>query len=110
MTARKKASLRVQVNGQLVDLSFVRLYILYCADVGSISSRCISEGLTRRGLLVSARSVSQLFRGLQSKGLLRSSEGTREKQRQTVYSATRRGRLVIEQARGTLRFFLDAPG
>jgi PadR family transcriptional regulator, regulatory protein PadR len=108
MTARKKASSRAEVDGQLLDVSFVRLYILYRSDVEPFSSSQISEELAKRGLLVGTRSISQLCRGLQNNGLLMSAEGPQGQQRQTVYRPTRHGRLVIEQARGKLRYLFDA--
>lgn len=108
MTARKQASLRAEVHDQLLDMSFVRLYILYRSDVEPLSSSAISEPLAQRGLLVSTRSISQLSRGLKNDGLLKSAGVGRGQERQTIYRATRHGRLVAEQARGKLRCLFGA--
>jgi hypothetical protein len=49
------------------------------------------------------------FRGLQNNEFLKSTEIGRSPQLQSVYRATRRGRLAIERARGQFRCLSENP-
>ncbi len=106
---QKKPSMRAEDDHHQVDASFIRLYILFRADVEPISSGGISEELAHRELIVRARLIAQFFRGLQNKGLLKSVEVGRGNHRHTIYHVTRHKRLVIDQAREKLRCLFEAP-
>jgi hypothetical protein len=100
---RNKASARAEIEGQEMDVGFIRLYILYRASIEPISIRGISEMLAHPGLTVSTHSICQFCLGLKNKGYLKYADG-RGRQHQTLFCATRQGRRAVEQARGKLRW------
>jgi DNA-binding PadR family transcriptional regulator len=102
-TARSKTSALADVEDQETYVGFVRLYVLCCASEEAISSRGISEELAARGWIASPRSLSQLVRGLERNGYLKSEEIGHGRKRHTVYRATRQGRFATKQAQGKLR-------
>ena len=83
---------------------FIRLYVLCRAGEGPISSRGMAQDLAGRGLRVGTRSLTQLIRGLERNGFVKSEAIGRN----TVYAATLPGRFAIEQARRKLRGLFSA--
>jgi len=72
-----------------------------------VSGRQIRAKLADRGVATSQSSLSQIARALEKDGYLQSAEVGHGRQRETVYSATTRGRVAILQARVRLRSLLE---
>ncbi|HWR35722.1 MAG TPA: PadR family transcriptional regulator [Clostridia bacterium] len=83
-----------------------RLYILHKATKEPVFSAGMKEEYERHRVLLSARSVASMLRGMQDKGYFEPA-ARRNGRPLKAYVATRRGQLAIERTRDKLRVLFD---
>jgi DNA-binding PadR family transcriptional regulator len=82
---------------------FVRLHILYHADKEPICGVEIMEELRHHGYKIGPGTLYPVLHGLQSAGLVTSSEQIVDGKRRKNFRITKRGRKLLEEARERLK-------
>jgi DNA-binding PadR family transcriptional regulator len=104
---------RVAARGRSTDLlgGLVPLYILYRAGIGPVAADELSDDLAHNGLAMTRRSIAQLLRSLEGRGLVvRSPQVEVNAHRRSAYRASTSGRVAIMQLRERFQTLLKEIG
>lgn len=87
-----------------LTLGLIRLHVLHHACEEPIFGLGVMEELSRHGYKLSPGTLYSMLHGMESAGYLVSHEDkTNAAHKRRVYSATRKGRTALRQAKGKVR-------